>query len=374
MGSLKSSEMFNSAKRIVIKIGSALLVDDKTGGLRKGWLLGLAQDIAMLKSTGKDVVIVSSGSIALGRAVLGLSSKDLTLEQAQAAAAVGQIRLARAYQEILSPLDIETAQILVTLEDSENRRRYLNTRATVATLLAHGIVPIVNENDTVATDEIRYGDNDRLGAQVASMASADILVLLSDVDGLYDANPRFNKDAQLIDKVDEITHEIEGMAGEAGTLHSSGGMRTKIMAAKTAMHAGCAMVIAQGDVTRPIEALTNGARCTWFKASGSPGLARKQWISGMKAKGKIIVDDGAARALRAGKSLLPAGVKSVDGEFARGEAVDIVTSAGETITRAIAGYNADEAGMIAGLQSNEIEAKLGHPGRAVMVHRDDMAI
>ena len=374
MATLNSAQQINRAKRIVIKIGSALLVDAETGTLRDDWLKALAADVADLKAAGKDVIIVSSGSIALGRAVLRLPAGALSLEQAQAAAAVGQIRLARAYQEVLLPFDIETAQILVTLEDSENRRRYLNSRATIGTLLEFGVVPIVNENDTVATDEIRFGDNDRLGAQVASMAGADILVLLSDVDGLYTGNPRVNKDAKHIEIIDKITPDVEAMAGDAGTVFSSGGMRTKLMAGKAAMHAGCAMVITHGDTNRPIQALIDGAKCTWFKPSGTPGLARKRWISGMKPKGKIVVDQGAANALTRGKSLLPAGVKSVEGKFMRGEAIDIVTSEGASVTRALAGYSADEAMKIAGCQSNEIETKLGHPGRTVMVHRDDMAI
>ncbi len=374
MEALTSARIIGDAKRIVIKIGSALLVDADSGKLRHDWLVALAADVADLKAAGKDVVIVSSGSIALGRAVLKLPIGALSLEQAQAAAAVGQIRLARAYQEVLSPHDIETAQILVTLEDSENRRRYLNSRATIGTLLEYGTVPIVNENDTVATDEIRFGDNDRLGAQVASMAGADVLVLLSDVDGLYTDNPRMNNDAKHLDIVEEVTTEIEAMAGDAGSTFSRGGMRTKIMAAKAAMHAGCAMTITKGDILRPITALKDGAKCTWFTPSGTPGAARKRWISGMKPKGKIIVDQGAATALKNGSSLLPAGVKSVEGTFDRGEAVDIVTTDGTSVTRAIAGYSASEASLIAGCQSRDIETKLGHPGRAVMVHRDDMAM
>ncbi len=374
MATLTSAQILDQAKRVVIKIGSALLVDSASSKLRDDWLVALATDVADLKATGKDVIIVSSGSIALGRAVLKLPAGALSLEQAQAAAAVGQIRLARAYQEVLSPHSIETAQILVTLEDSENRRRYLNSRATIGTLLELGVVPIVNENDTVATDEIRFGDNDRLGAQVASMANADVLVLLSDVDGLYTANPRVNNDAQHLENVTEITPEVEAMAGDAGSTFSRGGMRTKIMAAKAAMHAGCAMTIAKGDILRPIQALRDGAKCTWFTPSGAPGIARKRWISGMKPKGKIIVDQGAAIALRRGNSLLPAGVKSVEGNFQRGEAVDIVTPDGTAITRAIAGYGAEQAAKIAGCQSNEIETILGQPGRAVMVHHDDMAM
>ncbi len=363
--------LLSKARRVVIKIGSALLVEK--GCLRREWLSGLAADVAMLRANGAQVVIVSSGSIALGRAVLGLDAGTLPLEQAQAAAAVGQIRLARAYQEVLAPHDIETAQILLTLEDSENRRRYLNSRATFNTLLDLGVVPIVNENDTVATDEIRYGDNDRLAAQVASMAGADVLVLLSDVDGLYTANPREDATAKRLDLVSEITPEIEAMAGDAGSDAASGGMKTKILAAKAALHAGCAMAIAKGEVDRPLQAMLAGAPVTWFRSDATPGQARKRWISGMKPKGRIIVDAGAAAALGRGKSLLPAGVTGIEGDFHRGETIEIVGPTGP-LAKALAGYDASEARLIMGCQSNEIEARLGHSGRAVIVHRDDMAM
>jgi len=365
--------LIGNAKRIVIKIGSALLVDPSSGTLRRDWLVGLAADVAMLRGQGADVVIVSSGSIALGRSVLGLESGPLALERAQAAAAVGQIRLARAYQEVLAPHNIETAQVLLTLEDSENRRRYLNSRATFATLLDLGVVPIVNENDTVATDEIRYGDNDRLAAQVASMAGADVLVLLSDVDGLYTANPREDETARHLELVQEITPQIESMAGGAGTAGGSGGMVTKLLAAKAAMHAGCAMSIAKGEAARPIKAILEGAPATWFRSDGIPGLARKRWISGMKPRGEIVIDDGAAQALKRGNSLLPAGVVNVVGSFRRGESVTIIGPEGR-LAKALAGYDADEARLIMGCQSGKIEELLGHGGRAVMVHRDDMAM
>ncbi len=374
MASITSAELIGSASRIVIKIGSALLVDAASGQLRQSWLAALAGDVAMLREQGKEVLLVSSGSIALGRAVLGLPSGALELEMAQAAAAVGQIRLARAYQEVLAPYGIEAAQILVTLEDSENRRRYLNSRATIGTLLELGTVPIVNENDTVATDEIRYGDNDRLAAQVASMAGADVLILLSDVDGLYSADPRSDDGAVHFEMIDNITPKIESMAGGAGSAAASGGMKTKIMAAKTAMHAGCAMAITKGEADHPVKALLDGAKCTWFKASGDPGQARKRWISGMKPKGAIILDAGAVAALARGKSLLPVGVKGIEGEFERGEVVEIVGQDGASLAKALSGYSSVEARLIMGCQSNEIEARLGHAGRAVMVHRDDMAM
>jgi glutamate 5-kinase len=374
METVSSASLIGEAKRIVIKIGSALLVDGATGLLRRDWLADLAEDVAMLKADGKEVLVVSSGSIALGRRVLGFPKGALSLERAQAAAAVGHIRLAQAYQEVLMPYGIEAAQVLLTLEDTENRRRYLNSRATIGTLLELGTVPIVNENDTVATDEIRYGDNDRLAAQVASMASANVLVLLSDVEGLYTADPRFDKNAKLLTHVDSITQEIEAMAGEAGTEGASGGMKTKVMAAKVAMHAGCAMAITKGEVNRPIKALLDGATVTWFAAAALPGVARKRWISGMKVKGRIILDAGAVAALGRGKSLLPAGVRNVEGDFDRGEAVEIIGPDGATIAKALAGYEAVEARLIMGCQTNEIEAKLGHTGRAAMVHRDDMAM
>ena len=374
METLNSASLIGAAKRVVIKIGSALLVDAATGRLRADWLAGLADDIAMLKADGKEVLVVSSGSIALGRRVLGFSSGSLNLERAQAAAAVGQIRLARTYQEVLTPHGIEAAQILLTLEDTEDRRRYLNSRATIGTLLELGVVPIVNENDTVATDEIRYGDNDRLAAQVASMVGADVLVLLSDVDGLYTADPRLDNDAKIIPYIDEITPKIENMAGDVGTDGACGGMKTKVMAARVAIHAGCAMAITKGEVPRPIKALLDGGTATWFAASAEPRVARKRWISGMKVKGTLILDAGAAAALARGSSLLPAGVRGVEGDFGRGEPVEIIGPDGESIAKALAGYDAAEARLIMGCQSHEIEARLGHTGRAAMVHRDDMAM
>ncbi len=368
MASLKS------AKRITVKIGSALLVDAVSGDLRLDWLRSLAADIAVLKGQGKDVIIVSSGSIALGRRVLGLAAGDLLLEQAQAAAAVGQIRLARAYEEVLGPLGIKTAQVLLTLEDSADRRRYLNSRATLNTLLGFGVVPIVNENDTVATDEIRFGDNDRLAAQVAGMAGADVLLLLSDVDGLYTANPQRDPAAVRLDVVKEITPQIEAMAGDAGSIGAKGGMKTKIMAAKVAMLAGCAMAITQGAVLNPLQALMEGANCTWFEAKDNPHTARKRWISGMKPQGELRVDAGAAAALKCGKSLLAAGVTHVSEDFSRGDPVSIVGPDGAELAKGLAGYNAVEIGLVAGKQSHQIEAILGYAGRTALIHRDDMVM
>lgn len=364
----------SQSKRLVIKIGSALLVDRDSGGLRDAWLNGLAEDVAWLKSLGIDVILVSSGSIALGRGVLGLPNTELALEQSQAAAAVGQIRLARAYEEALTPHGITTAQVLVTLEDSADRRRYLNSRATLDQLIGLGVVPIVNENDTVATDEIRYGDNDRLAAQVAVTVGADVLVLLSDVDGFYSANPSVDASAKRYDTIDEITHEIEEMAGDAGSGLSKGGMKTKLMAAKTATSAGCAMAITEGSVLRPLQALEQGANATWFTAKLDPHTARKRWIASMKPKGAITVDTGAAAALMRGNSLLPAGVNAVTGAFERGAPVAILTPDGHKIGQGLSCYSSDETDAIKGQKSDQIEALLGYPGRAALIHRDDMAL
>ena len=364
----------DTAKRIVIKIGSTLLVDAESGELRLDWLKGLARDVQAQKQAGREVILVSSGSIALGRKVLGMPDGALTLEQSQAAAAVGQIRLARAYEGILAPFGIKTAQILLTLEDSTDRRRYLNSRATMTTLLGYGVVPIVNENDTVATDEIRFGDNDRLAAQVASMAGADVLILLSDVDGFYTGNPKTDMSAKRINLIEKITPELEAMAGDAGSVIAKGGMKTKVMAAKTAMQSGCAMAIMLGDVDRPVAALAQGAACSWFQAEGDPQTARKQWIAGMKPKGILIVDAGAANALGNGKSLLPAGVVGGKGVFMRGDVVSITDKSGNELAKGLVNYDAVEVNAIAGRQSSEIKDVLGYPGRASLVHRDNMVM
>jgi glutamate 5-kinase len=374
MATVSSAARLDAARRVVVKIGSALLVSAETGRLRLDWLEALALDVVELRRQGKDAILVSSGSIALGRRALRLNDGPLSLEQSQAAAAVGQIRLAQAYETVLSPHGITTAQVLVTLEDSENRRRYLNSRRTLGTLLDLGVVPIVNENDTVATDEIRYGDNDRLAAQVAGMAGADVLVLLSDVDGLYTANPRLDPQAQRLDLVTAITPTIEAMAGGSGTLLSRGGMKTKLMAAQAAMRAGCAMAITLGAVPRPLAALADGAPCTWFQPDGDPRAARKRWISGMKPRGRITVDAGAVAALARGKSLLPAGVTGIEGGFSRGDPVEIAGPDATVVGRALAGYDAREARIIMGHRSDRIAELLGYPGRAALVHRDDMAL
>lgn len=371
--SLLTAPDIRSARRLVVKIGSALLVDRATG-LKQDWLKALALDVAEAKARGADVVLVSSGSIALGRKVLGLPDGALTLEQSQAAAAVGQIRLARAYEEVLAPHGIVTGQILVTLEDTEDRRRYLNSRATMETLLGLGVVPIVNENDTVATDEIRFGDNDRLAAQIAVTVGADQLILLSDVDGFYSANPKEDPTAQRFDLVEKITPAIEAMAGDPVSGMSKGGMKTKLLAAKTAVAGGCAMAIMEGSVLRPLQALAQGANRTWFVAHTDPQAARKRWINAMKPRGELRLDAGAVRAMSQGKSLLPAGVTAVSGNFGRGDPVAIVTAEGDVLGKGLVRYTAAEAKAIAGHRSGEIEAILGYQGRAALVHRDDMVI
>ena len=362
----------SSAKRVVVKIGSSLLVE--RGDLRSDWLASLAEDVAWLRSAGKDVVLVSSGSIALGRATLKLPAGALALEQSQAAAAVGQIRLARAYEEVLAPHGITTAQVLMTLEDSENRRRYLNSRATLEQLLSLGVVPIVNENDTVATDEIRFGDNDRLAAQIAVTIGADVLVLLSDVDGLYSGNPKTDPAAKRLDAVERITPQIEAMAGDAGTGLSKGGMKTKIMAAKTAAAGGAAMAITLGSPLNPLKSLESGAPATWFTPETDPRAARKRWIAAMKPKGEVTLDAGAVTALEGGRSLLPAGVTAVHGAFGRGDPVAIQGPDGARLGIGLSRYTADEAARITGKRTSEIEAVLGYAGRAALVHRDDMAL
>ncbi|MCT8329041.1 glutamate 5-kinase [Albidovulum sediminis] len=361
------------ARRLVVKIGSALLVD-RARGLKLDWLRGLAEDVAAARARGTQVILVSSGSIALGRGVLGLPAGALTLDQSQAAAAVGQIRLARAYEEVLAPHGITTGQVLVTLEDTEDRRRYLNSRATMETLLSLRVVPIVNENDTVATDEIRFGDNDRLAAQIAVTIGADQLVLLSDVDGFYSANPKEDPTATRFDIVDRITPAIEAMAGDPVSGLSKGGMKTKLMAAKTAVQGGCAMAIMEGSILRPLSALAEGANRTWFLPDGDPQVARKRWIAAMKPRGELRLDAGAVAALGAGKSLLAAGVTAVAGTFGRGDPVAILDPTGAALAKGLVRYSAAEAKAIAGRRSGDIGAILGYAGRGPMVHRDDMAL
>ncbi len=363
------------AKRIVIKIGSVLLVEQETGAIHRAWLNALADDIAGLLRNGSEVILVSSGAIAVGRRHLGLTRGKLKLEESQAAAATGQIRLAHAYQETLARHGITVAQVLLTLDDTEERRRHLNARNTLSTLLRLGTVPVINENDTVATNEIRFGDNDRLAARVAAMMNADTLVLLSDIDGLYSADPRIQPDAEFIPEVSAITPEIEAMAGRAQPGHSSGGMVTKLAAARIAVGAGCHMVIADGRELHPLAAIEDGARATWFLSQVEPRSARKRYIAGsLKPAGNLILDAGACRALGSGKSLLPAGVTAIEGEFQRGDAVVLRGPDGAEIGRGLSAYSAAEARRIIGHKSREIEAILGYRGREELVHRDDLVL
>jgi glutamate 5-kinase len=362
-------------RRLVVKIGSALLADEATGAVRRDWLEALARDIAACRARGQEVAVVSSGAIAVGRRHLEFDHGALRLDEKQAAAATGMIRLAHAYQEVLAKDDITVAQVLLTLDDSEDRRRYINARNTLTTLLRLGAVPLINENDTVATDEIRFGDNDRLAARVAAMISADTLVLLSDIDGLYSADPREHAGARFIAEVREITPEIEAMAGVARSAVGSGGMLTKLAAARIALAAGCRMVIAQGYDLHPLRRIEAGARCTWFLPAASPRAARKQWIAGtLKPAGTLVVDEGAVAALSRGKSLLPAGVVAVEGEFGKGAAVVVRSRDGRTLGRGLSAYSAADARRIIGHKTGEIEARLGYRGRDELIHRDDLAL
>ncbi len=366
---------FTRAKRVVVKIGSALLVDSSTGRLRHAWLSALSEDIAKMRARGQEVLIVSSGSIAMGRHVLGLKSGPLRLEESQAAAAVGQIQLAHAYQEILAVHDIRVAQILLTPGDTEERRRYLNARSTVSTLLALGALPVVNENDTVATSEIRYGDNDRLAARVAQMISADCLILLSDIDGLYTADPKANPDARFIREVTTLNADIFAMASKTKTDVGRGGMETKLKAAEIAMAAGCNMFITSGTVMRPLTSMENGANFTCFIAHDTPRSARKKWIAaGLTSSGRLTIDAGAEKALRSGKSLLPAGVMKVEGDFQRGDLVTVVNSAASELGRGLVAYSSEDAARIIGHKSGEIAEILGYSGRDEMIHRDELAL
>ncbi len=362
-------------KRLAIKIGSSTLIDPQSGSIRAEWFAAFAADIARLRARGQEVLIISSGAIALGRGRLRFSPGPLPLEQSQAAAAVGQIELARAWSQALAGHGHVVAQVLLTYDDTEERRRYLNARATLNTLLAQGAIPVINENDTVATAEIRYGDNDRLAARVAAMMACDGLVLLSDIDGLYTADPRKSPDATLIETVPVLTPDILSMGGGVGSAFGSGGMATKLMAAKLCMEAGCHMAIARGTPSSPLSILEGGGPQTWFLASATPQAARKRWIAGaLKPQGQLTIDEGAVRALGQGKSLLPAGVVAVDGTFERGDCVAVCDLAGHEIARGLIAYDAGDAHSILGRRSAEIEILLGFKGRDEIIHRDDLVL
>lgn len=361
-------------RRLLVKVGSSLLID-ASGHLNRSWLQTLTDDIATLQAGGQQVLIVSSGAIAIGSTVLGINKKRARLEDLQAAAAAGQVQLVHAYQELLRKHDIAAAQILLTPDDTENRRRFLNARGTLSRLLDHSVIPIINENDTVATEEIRYGDNDRLAARVAQMVMADALILLSDVDGFYTADPGSDSTAQHIPEVTSISKEMLAMATETRSEIGSGGMATKLQAARIATHAGCSTIIASGKIEHPLRALAAGARCTVFRAQGTPAAARKQWLAGvLEVRGKIRIDAGAATALRDGNSLLPVGVVEVVGRFKRGDVVSVIGPDGAELGRGLTEYSDSDALRLRGCQSEHIEEKLGYRGRSVMIHRDELVL
>ena len=374
MDSLKSFDIAE-ASRVVVKIGSVLLVDGDTGDLHRRWLDAVCDDIAAMRKNGQDIVIVTSGAIAIGRQPLGLSDGSMRLEEKQAAAAAGQIRLSQAYQESFTRHGLAVAQVLLTVDDTEDRRRFLNARTTLDTLLRLGAVPLINENDTVATQEIRFGDNDRLAARVAAMISADACILLSDVDGLYSSDPAQNLGAQHIAFVDKIDDEIRGMAGAARPGHGTGGMVTKLQAAEICTDAGCHMAIALGSVSNPLSALQGGKPCTWFVSSAEPKAARKKWIGGtLEPSGRMVIDDGAVDALNKGKSLLPAGVVAVEGNFQRGDTVAITNRAGHQLGKGLSAFGFADAKQIMGKRSSEIEGVLGYKGSSEIIHRDDLVL
>ena len=365
---------FSALRRLVVKIGSALLVDEN-GRFDRAWLERLAVDIAGLHETGQEILVVSSGAVAIGCNVLGLARRRSRLDELQAAAAAGQVQLVHAWQEALAKHGIRAAQILLTPGDTENRRRFLNAKSTLQKLLDLKVIPVINENDTVATEELRYGDNDRLAARVAQMVMADGLVLLSDVDGLYSSDPHSDSNARHFPFVNEITEKTMAMAGTTRSEMSSGGMLTKLQAAKIATHAGCVTLVASGAVERPLQSLADGGKCTVFVASGTPAAARKQWLAGMlEVNGELRIDDGAAKALESGSSLLPVGLVEVIGNFRRGDAVTLVSTSGVELGRGLAAYASDEAIAIIGCRSEQIEARLGYCGRSVLVHRDDLVV
>ncbi|MBI1985398.1 MAG: glutamate 5-kinase [Rhodospirillales bacterium] len=372
---MTARKKLESGRRVVVKIGTVLLVDQEKGTIHHAWLEALAEDVSRLRGRGQEVIIVTSGAIAVGRRHLNVPAGALRLDENQAAAATGMVRLAHAYQEVLGQHGITVAQVLLTLDDSENRRRYINARNTLNALLGLGAVPLINENDTVATDEIRFGDNDRLAARVAVMISADTLVLLSDIDGLYTADPDRDPDAKPIPEVTAVTPEIEAMAGRVQAGDSRGGMATKLAAAKMCLANGCRMVIADGKAPYPLKRIEEGTRATWFLPSATPKAARKRWIAGaLKPAGAVVLDAGAEKALRSGKSLLPAGVVGVEGSFQRGDAVIVKAADGRVLGRGLSAYSADDARRIKGYKTSEIEALLGYRGRDELIHRDDLVL
>lgn len=375
LSKLDASVALNGARRVVVKIGSSLLIDAQTRQPTRDWLAAIARDLAALKSEGRDVIVVSSGSIALGRG--RLPGLGVRLEDKQAAASVGQSLLMAAWSAALEPHGLVVGQVLLTRDDTERRRRWLNGRATIDALLAHGVIPIVNENDTVATEEIRYGDNDRLAARTAQLARADLLVLLSDVDGLYTADPRRDPNAAHLPLIETLSPDIIAMGGganaDAGV--GTGGMATKLAAAQIARSAGCATIIASGQTLSPLTAIRDGAKATLISAPNGPMAAYKQWIAGsLSPAGELRLDAGAVTALKAGKSLLPAGVTAVSGDFEKGDCVRLIDPSGLPVGVGLATYAAEDAARIRGRRSDEIEAILGYRGASVLIHRDDMVL
>ena len=365
-------KIYQQSKSIVIKVGSSLLVEDKLGAIKKEWFASFIEDVIDLRKKGKTVIIVSSGAINLGRKILNLRANELTLEQEQAAASVGQIELSKEYQEHFKLKGLICSQVLITLDDFTNRRRYLNCKSTLKTLLKFGVIPIVNENDTVATDEIRYGDNDRLAAQVASICESDLLILLSDIDGLYTESPKKSKNAVHIPFINEITEEIELMAEGPENDFSNGGMKTKIEAAKVTTSVGCNLVIANGQNRNPINNIFK-MKATWFLASQSVKAARKKWILNMKSQGEIVIDFKAEKALKSGNSLLPVGAKKCIGSFTRGDVVTVKGEDGQIIAKGLVSFNQIETEKILGLKSEEISGVLGYNRKPELIHRDNMA-
>lgn len=372
---MKKNNLIQKSNRIVIKIGSALLIDKNKGALKNKWLESLALDICDLIKLKKEVVVVSSGSIALGKKQLELNS-NLTLDEKQAAAATGQISLAHAWKEVMQEHGLNVAQILLAPDDTETRRKHLNARATLIKLLELGVIPVINENDTVSTEEIKFGDNDRLAARVAQMCSADLLILLSDINGLYSSDPNKNKNSTLIGEITEISREIESMAGPAHSKISSGGMITKIEAAKISMNAGCHMIICDGRLNNPLLKLQDSHTVfSWFKAKDNPLNLRKQWISGaLQVKGKITIDDGATKAIKKGYSILPAGILSTEGDYEKGDLIKIVDQSKTSIGTGLTHFNNSEVELIKGSKSENIETILGYRGKDEVVHRDDLVL